>query len=282
MKFTAAIVAAIAVNSAVTDVAAFGVHSKLAVRRSSGPSTLRMSLDDLQSKLLTDKPAPAAAAAVSSKKSQPSRKPKPTPPAPVPVPVPVPEPVLVAEVTPAKKGKKKEKYVDLGDVATPAAPKAKVQAPKPVPAPISAPAPPAKKQDRPNRAKVVVATPPPKPVAAKAEAIKDPNAGPLGVALGAAPLLVAPLVALTAARGALGKTAARREQIQEEIAAKERAAKAKASATASVDSGGVVGALVSVLCESNGSGAVNLSWINRQNSRFMCDFMFKPKKLCST
>ena len=280
MKFTAAIVAAIAVNSAVTDVAAFGVHSKLAVRRSSGPSTLCMSLDDLQSKLLTDKPSPAAAAAVSSKKSPPSRKPKPAPPAPVAVAV--PEPVVVAEVTPAKKGKKKEKYVDLGDVATPAAPKAKVQAPKPVPAPISAPAPPAKKQDRPNRAKVVVATPPPKPVAAKAEAIKDPNAGPLGVALGAAPLLVAPLVALTAARGALGKTAARREQIQEEIAAKERAAKAKASATASVDSGGVVGALVSVLCESNGSGAVNLSWINRQNSRFMCDFMFKPKKLCST
>jgi len=252
MKFPAlAIIAAIAVNSVVTDVAAFGVHSKLAVRRSpstSGPSTLRMSLDDLQSKLLTDKPAPAAA--VSSKKSPPSRKSKPAPPAPVPAPV--PEPVVVAEVTPSKKGKKKEKYVDLGDVATPAAPKAKVQATKPAPAPKSAPAPPAKKEERPNRTKVFVATPPPKPVAAKADAVKDPNAGPLGVALGAAPLLVAPLIALTAARGALGKTAARREQIQEEIAAKERAAKAKVSATASVDSGGVVGALVSVLCESNG------------------------------
>lgn len=254
MKFPAAIVAAIAVNSAVTDVAAFGVHSKLAVRRSpstSGPSTLRMSLDDLQSKLLTDKPAPAAE--VSSKKSPPSRKPKPAPPAPpAPVAVAVPEPVVVAEVTPAKKGKKKEKYVDLGDVATPAAPKAKVQATKPAPAPKSAPAPPAKKEERPNRTKVFVATPPPKPVAAKADAVKDPNAGPLGVALGAAPLLVAPLIALTAARGALGKTAARRELIQEEIAAKELAAKAKTSATASVDSGGVVSALVSVICESNG------------------------------
>jgi hypothetical protein len=156
MKFPAAIIAAIAVNS-VTDVAAFGVHSKLAVRRSpstSGPSTLRMSLDDLQSKLLTDKPSPAAA--VSSKKSPPSRKPKPDPPAPVAVAV--PEPVVVAEVTPAKKGKKKEKYVDLGDVATPAAPKAKVQATKPAPAPKSAPAPPAKKEERPNRTKVFVAT----------------------------------------------------------------------------------------------------------------------------
>jgi hypothetical protein len=240
MKFTAAIVAAIAATSGVADVTAFGVHSRFAVRTTRS-STLRMSLNDLESKLLTDKPDKPAA---TPKKSQPAKKTKQAP-APAPVPAPVPEPVPVVEVRPAKKGNKKEKYVDLGDVATPAVPKAKVQAPKPAPAPKPVPAPPApaNKEERPARTKV--APPPPKPVAAKAETVKDPNAGPLGVALGAAPLLVAPLVALSAARGALGKTSARREQIQEEIAAKERAAKAKAKATASVDSGGVVGALVS-------------------------------------
>ena len=238
MKFTAAIVAAIAATSAVNDVTAFGVHSRLAVR-TTGPSTLRMSLNDLESKLLSDKPVEPAT------KSQPSRK---TKQAPSPAPAPAPAPVAVVEVTPAKKGKKKERYVDLGDVATPAVPKAKVEAPKPAPAPKPVSAPPtlpARTQGRPSRTKV--ATPPSKSVVIKGETVKDPKAGPLGVALGAAPLLVAPLVALTAARGALGKTSARREQIQEEIAAKERAAKAKAKAktTASVDSGGVVGALVS-------------------------------------
>ena len=80
----------------------------------------------------------------------------------------------------------------------------------------------------------------------RAPAVKDPNAGPVGVALGAAPLLVAPLVALSAARGALGKTAARREQIQNDIAEKEAAAKARAAADVSVDAGGVAGALVSL------------------------------------
>ena len=84
---------------------------------------------------------------------------------------------------------------------------------------------------------------------AKADDVKDPNAGPLGVALGAAPLLIAPLIALSAARGALGSTAARREKIQEAIAAKERAAKAKAAASVSVDAGGVIGSLVSPPCD---------------------------------
>lgn len=49
----------------------------------------------------------------------------------------------------------------------------------------------------------------------------------LGVALGAAPLVVLPLLALGAGRGALSKTVARREQIQKEIEAVEKKKRAK-------------------------------------------------------
>ena len=240
MKFSAAIVAAIAATSSVTDVSAFGVHNNFAVRRSTFGATttaVRMSLDDLESKLLTDEPP---------KKSKPARK-QPKAKA-APAPEPTPEPVV--ESKPAKKGRKKssDKYDLSGvdDVATPKpAPKAKAPpapkpAPKPKPAPVKKVAPPKK-----VAAKKVVA-PPPKPVAVKSVAEKDPNAG-LGVVVGAAPLLLAPVVALSAARGALGKTAARREAIQEEIAAKEKAAKEKAAAEAQVDAGGVTVALVSIL-----------------------------------
>jgi hypothetical protein len=236
MRFTGAIVTAIAAASTSINVSAFGVQSNLAVPRSSvGPSAsaLLMSLNDLESKLLTTPESP-------SKQSKTSRKMKAAPPAQVPVPAPASEPV-VAE----KKQKGSKKYVDLGDVPPP---KAKAPAPKPAPKPQPAPrAPPAlvKEQERPDRVKVVPPPPKAQPVAIKS-AVKDPNAGPVGVALGAAPLLLAPFVALTAARGALGKTAARREQIQEEIAEKKRAAEAKAAADTSVDAGGVVGALVSV------------------------------------
>ena len=243
MKFSAAIVAAIAATSSVTDVSAFGVHNNFAVRRSTFGATttaVRMSLDDLESKLLTDEP---------QKKSKPARKQPKAKAAPTPAPEPTPEPVK--ESKPAKKGRKKssDKYDLSGvdEVATPKpAPKAKAPpapkpAPKPKPAPVKKVAAPPKKV----AAKKVVA-PPPKPVAVKSVAEKDPNAG-LGVVVGGAPLLLAPIVALGAARGALGKTAARREAIQEEIAAKEKAAKAKAAAEASVDAGGVTVALVSIL-----------------------------------
>ena len=239
MKFSATFVASII---AVTndEVAAFGgVQSRHTVR--SRPSTLRMSLDDLESKVLIEKPIRSAAV-----KSQPSRNPKKAPTAPSP-PAPIREPIIVADVAPVKKGKRKvEKYVDLGDVETP---KAKTSAPKSAPAPKleRKNTPPAKKEERPNRIKIP--SPPSKPVVAKADDVKDPNAGPLGVALGAAPLLLAPLIALSAARGALGSTAARREKIQEAIAAKERAAKAKAAASVSVDAGGVIGSLVSPPCD---------------------------------
>lgn len=238
MKFSATFVASI-IAATTDEVAAFGVHYRHAVR--SRPSTLRMSLDDLESKVLIEKPIRSAAV-----KSQPSRSPNKKAPAAPSALAPIREPILVADVAPVKKGKRKvEKYVDLGDVETP---KAKASAPKSAPAPKleRKNPPPAKKEERPNRIKIP--SPPSKPVVARADDVKDPNAGPLGVALGAAPLLIAPLIALSAARGALGNTAARREKIQEAIAAKERAAKAK-SASVSVDAGGVIGSLVSRPCD---------------------------------
>merc|ERR1711966_410799 len=69
----------------------------------------------------------------------------------------------------------------------------------------------------------------------------DPNAGPVGVALGAAPLLFAPVAALAAARGALSKTVERREQIQ--AVAAEAAAKKKLEPNPEIDSGGAATAL---------------------------------------
>ena len=62
------------------------------------------------------------------------------------------------------------------------------------------------------------------------------------VALGGAPLALGALGALAAGRGALAGTAARRQKIQEEIAAREAA---KRSLEADVDSGGLVAATVS-------------------------------------
>ena len=232
MKFSAAIVAAVCAASSVNNVSAFGVHSNLAVRRQqSSISPLQMSLDDLESKLLSDEP---------TKKAPKQKKaPKKKAPEPEPVPAPAPEPVA------AKKGKKvkAEKY-DLSGV----------DVPKPTPAPKPAPAP-KKKIERPAPTpRVKVERPKPTPKARpepKAKAVstaaKDPNAGTVGVALGAAPLLAAPVIALASARSALSKTAARREEIQAEIAAKKaaEAAKAAAKAAPSTDAGGIVGALVS-------------------------------------
>lgn len=225
MKFSA--VTVVAALSCINNASAFGVHSNLAITRShksaafGSSSSMRMSLDDLESKLLSD-PAPAkggAKKAPAPKKQTSKKVEKKVEAAPVPVPVPTPAPA---------KGSKKVKYVDL---------------PTPPPAPKPAPAP------KPER---VRAAPKPKPepkakavVAAPSTPVeKDPNAGTVGVALGAAPLLVAPLVALSAARGALGNTKARREAIQAEIAAKEAAKKKEL--TADVDAGGVIGALVSI------------------------------------
>jgi hypothetical protein len=80
----------------------------------------------------------------------------------------------------------------------------------------------------------------------KAPAAKEPNALPAGVALGLAPLLAAPFIALTAGRGILAGTKARREKIQQEID-DAAAAKKKKTVFADVDAGGVTKALVRTL-----------------------------------
>lgn len=225
MKFsTVSVLAAIAASS-VNNVSAFGVHSKLATiyRSTSFPTGLRMSLDDLEAKLLTPPEPPKANASKPAKKQ-----------------APVKETKKVVEEKPAPAPAKKEKpsKVKYVDVPTPPpAPKdpaPKVERARPVPKP---------KAEQP-KPKAVAAVP----------SEKDPNAGTLGVALGAAPLLVAPVVALAAARGALGKTQARRAQIQKEIEEKEAARRAKLVANPDVDSGGVASAVVSrfvVSCETS-------------------------------
>jgi hypothetical protein len=68
---------------------------------------------------------------------------------------------------------------------------------------------------------------------------------PSTVALGGAPLVLAGLGALAAARGSLAATAARREKIQEEIArqeAQKKALSAEADAGGLVDAAGYIGA----------------------------------------
>jgi hypothetical protein len=93
--------------------------------------------------------------------------------------------------------------------------------------------------------KVEAVKPVPKTVTAvtKAPTVSaEPANISLGVALGAAPLVVLPLLALGAGRGALSKTVARREQIQKEIEAVEKKKKAKFNPPA--DSVGIAKATV--------------------------------------
>ena len=81
------------------------------------------------------------------------------------------------------------------------------------------------------------------PKAPKAPVEQEANAA-LGVLVGGAPLILAPLAALVAGRDLLTKTAARREVIQKEIAAFE-AAQAKKKFQTSVDGSGITKAAVS-------------------------------------
>lgn len=124
------------------------------------------------------------------------------------------------------------------------------KAPEPVPEPKPAPAPaatkkaePKKKAEKPKPAPKAKAAPAPKPEP-KAPVAKDPNAVPAGVALGAAPLALAPLALLAAGRGVLSGTKDRREKIQKEIAEFEAARKKKV-VDADVDGSGIATALVS-------------------------------------
>ena len=204
------------------------------LRRAGGPSSsLSMALSDLEKKLLDPTPEPKAAAAASkSEKKKPAAAKKEVPkPAPAPVPTPVP----------AKATKGKASY-DLGGVEGKPKPEKKAPTPK-----VEKP----KVVEAPKKVEKAAAKPKPVPVAkapvVKAvtpAATKDPNAVPAGVALGAAPLLLAPVALLAAGRGALQGTKERRDKIQQEIAAFE-AAKAKKAVAAEVDGGGVVSALVS-------------------------------------
>ena len=155
-------------------------------------------------------------------------------------PVPAPEPAPKAKKRPAKKEEPKPTPVPA---PAPKAKAKKVVEPKPAPVPAPAPAPKAKaKKVKPEPVKL--APPPPPPVKSASAATK---AG--GVALGAAPLFLAPIALLAGGRGILTGTLERREKIQKEIAEFE-AAKAKKQLQAEVDTGDLAKAAVrSVPCQ---------------------------------
>jgi hypothetical protein len=230
MRFsTFAILSVVASTSAFVPVAnRANVVAPFATRQSKTPL---FSLADLESKLLSP-PEP-----VKAEKAKPAPKPKPapTPKAEKPKPAPKAEVVKEAPVVvkpPPKpqvpavevKGSKKSGYsLETGIPETPkkVAPSViKFEKAKPV-----------AKVDRPKT-----------PKAPKAPVEAEPNAG-LGVFVGGAPLVLAPLVALVAGRDILAKTAARREVIQKEIAAFE-AAQAKKKIQSAVDGSGVTKAAV--------------------------------------
>lgn len=168
---------------------------------------------------------------------------KPSPaPVPAPAPVPEPEPVVKAKKQKVKKSKKVEPVVE-------------VKAPEPEPAPVVE-EPKLKKGKNKKAAKVETPKAPEPPKAApkketkKAEpkaVSKDANAVPAGVALGGAPLLLAPIIALSAARSTLSSTKARRDEIAEEIEVFEAAeAKRLAKKNTDVDGATLGKAVVSI------------------------------------
>lgn len=211
----------------------------------SSPVSRFMALEDLEAKLLDEKPKKTEAKKPAEAKKAEAKKPAPA------AGKPAPKPKETLELP---------KYEDLSARA-PAKPKA--EKPKPAPKPKPEPRPPPKKVVFEKPPKPAPAAPKPKverkkptpkprptpPVKPQKKAVTssapDPNAIPTGLALGAAPLLLAPIVALGGARSVLAKTAARREQIQQEIAAK-KAAEAKRALAADTDGGELATALVSL------------------------------------
>ena len=180
-----------------------------------------MDLSDLESKVLGSElgTVPANKAVKKQSQSKPAPKPKkeaaPKPEkkskrAPTPKPAPAPKPTKVEPPKPAPKPKKEKAQ----------------RAPKVVPAPV--PVAPVKK----------IAPP-------KTPAAQDSLAKPVGIAAGAAPLLLTPVVLLGAGRNVLSGTKARREKIQEEMALKAKAQKKKLVKDTSVDGGALTQALVS-------------------------------------
>ena len=200
-------------------------------------------LEDLEAKLLApptaksvaEKTKPAPKAKVEKPKPAPKvekpkpapkvEKPKPTPTAKVEAPPPPKAVPLPKAASTTKASKKGDAYDFTGVAEKKKAPLTLKAVPRTTPI-----------VTKPKPAKVVA--PPKKPVES------DPDAGVIGVALGSAPLVLLPLVALSAGRDFLTKTAARRAEIEAEIAA-QAAAKAKKARTAEVDAGGLAKAAVS-------------------------------------
>lgn len=179
---------------------------------------------------VTKKPVPKPKPAPAPKVEKPKPKPAPVAAKPAPVaakPEPVvakPEPVVTAKKTKAKKGA--DGY-DLESGIAPAPPKVNAESST-------------KKFELPKLPSISL---PKFPEAPNVPVIPEDNAG-LGVLVGGAPLVLAPLAALVAGRDLLTKTAARRAEIQNEIAEFE-AAQAKKKRDAEADAGGIVKAAVS-------------------------------------
>ena len=162
-------------------------------------------------------PRPRPAPRPKPAKRAPAPRPKPAPkraPAPKPVPAPKPAPPPKVEKAPRRKA--------------------------PVPAPRPAPK---KVKSAPKRSRKSPPRVPPPPPKSRA----DPLTVPEGIALGAAPLVAAPVVALAAGRSFLQGTQERRAKIQEDIDRKARIAaeKEKNKIAASKDSGTLTKAGVS-------------------------------------
>lgn len=159
----------------------------------------------------------------------------------IPAPAPAP-PAPVKEEKPKAEKPKKEKKVKEEK------PKAeKKAAPAPTPAPVTTPAP--VKEEKKAPVPVKKEKPAPTPKAAPVKAEKDANALPLGVALGGAPLIVAPFVALSAARSTLTSTKARRDEIAKEIEEFEKKEAARlAKKNADTDGATLGKAVVSIIC----------------------------------
>jgi hypothetical protein len=225
---------------------------------------MSMDLSDLEKRLFDENPKPLKKTpAPKPERRAPSKKVEPVPePAPTPTPAPAPAPVKAAKKVPVKAVKVGD--YDLTGVDA-AAPK-KVKAP-----PAERP-----KKIKIERPKVERSLPsfkpkaPKAPKAPQAPVSKDPNALPAGVALGAAPLILAPVALLAAGRGVLSGTKARREQIQKDIAAVE-AAKQKKKFLADTDGGEVTKALVRI--------ALRLErrfvWCRRWSSSLTPSFFFR-------
>lgn len=144
--------------------------------------------------------------------------------APAPVPVPVPEPVA------APKSKRRS------------AAKKVVEAPPPAPVPVE-------KKRKVKKVKTTPVPPPPPPSSVKkvktvsSASTASTSTKASGVALGAAPLVLAPVVLLGAGRSLLQGTKARREKIQKEVDDFEKSKKKK-TLQADVDGGDLAKAVV--------------------------------------